>query len=74
MRKVGYLIIIFLPMLGLLACQQVQKPELKGEGPLAVIVARGTATPEYHAPRAGHQPWRFQQAGMRPLPQSRNEL
>ncbi len=32
------------------ACQQVQKPELKGEGPLAVTVARGTAVPEYHAP------------------------
>jgi len=28
----------------------VQKPEVKGEGPLAVTVARGTATPEYHAP------------------------
>jgi hypothetical protein len=37
-------------LLALLACQQVQKPELKGEGPLAVTVARGTATPEYHAP------------------------
>ena len=36
--------------IGLGACQQVQKPELKGEGPLAVTVARGTATPEYHAP------------------------
>ena len=35
---------------GLFACQQVQKPELKGEGPLAVTVARGTTTPEYHAP------------------------
>ena len=33
-----------------LGCQNVQKPELKGEGPLAVTVARGTATPEYHAP------------------------
>jgi hypothetical protein len=30
--------------------QQVQKPELRGEGPLAVTVAWGTATPEYHAP------------------------
>ena len=37
-------------LFSLLACQQVQKPELKGEGPLAVTVARGTATPEYHAP------------------------
>ena len=33
-----------------LGCQNVQKPELKGEGPLAVTVARGMATPEYHAP------------------------
>lgn len=31
-------------------CQQVQKPELNGEGPLEVTVARGTPTPEYHSP------------------------
>ena len=40
----------FIFLIGLGACQQMQKPELKGEGPLAVTVARGTATPEYHAP------------------------
>ncbi len=34
----------------LLGCQQVQKPELKGEGPLAVVVPRGSTAPEYHAP------------------------
>ena len=34
----------------LVACQQVQKPELKGEGPLAVVVPRGSTAPEYHAP------------------------
>ena len=51
MVKMKYrLAIIFLILTGLLACQQVQKPELKGEGPLAVTVARGAATPEYHAP------------------------
>jgi len=51
MRLLGYLIpIISVLVLGLLGCQQVQKPELKGEGPLAVIVPRGTAVPEYHAP------------------------
>jgi hypothetical protein len=44
--KICVLIVLF----SLRACQQVQKPELKGEGPLAVTVARGTATPEYHAP------------------------
>ncbi len=33
-----------------LGCQQVQKPELKGEGPLAVVVPRGSTAPEYHAP------------------------
>ncbi len=43
-------IFVLMILLGLFACQQVQKPELKGEGPLAVTVARGTATPEYHAP------------------------
>ncbi len=31
-------------------CQQVQKPELKGEGPLAVAVPRGSTAPEYHTP------------------------
>jgi hypothetical protein len=31
-------------------CQQVQRPELNGEGPLEVTVARGTPTPEYHSP------------------------
>jgi hypothetical protein len=40
----------FLIPWGISACQQVQKPELKGEGPLAVIVPRGTTIPEYHAP------------------------
>ena len=37
-------------VLGTSGCQQVQKPELKGEGPLAVTVLRGTSVPEYHAP------------------------
>jgi hypothetical protein len=51
MEKIRYLIpVIILILIGLLSCQQVQKPELKGEGPLAVTVARGTAAPEYHAP------------------------
>jgi hypothetical protein len=46
-----YLILaVFLFSTVVLGCQNVQKPELKGEGPLAVTVARGTATPEYHAP------------------------
>lgn len=40
--------LLWIPLL--LGCQQVQKPELKGEGPLAVIVPRGTVAPEYHAP------------------------
>jgi hypothetical protein len=31
-------------------CQQVEKPEVKGEGPLAVMVARGITSPEFHAP------------------------
>jgi len=48
MRITNYLFIIIL--IAGLGCQQVQKPELKGEGPLAVTVARGTAIPEYHAP------------------------
>ena len=38
-------------------CQQVQKPELNGEGPLAIKVVRGTTVPEYHAPA---DRWRIQ--------------
>ena len=43
--------------LGGFGCQQVQKPELNGKGPLAVKVARGTVVPEYHAPA---ERWRVQ--------------
>ena len=50
----GYRLIFLVPCLlflgCLVACQQVQKPELKGEGPLAVVVPRGSTAPEYHAP------------------------
>ncbi len=46
-------------MFGLASCQQVQKPEARGKGPLSVVMDRGTATPEYHAPperwRATHK-------------------
>ena len=34
----------------LLGCQQVQKPEVNGEGPLGVKMARGIISPEFHAP------------------------
>jgi hypothetical protein len=34
----------------IVGCQQVQKPEVKGEGPLAVKMARGINSPEFHAP------------------------
>lgn len=40
----------FVLTLAAAGCQQVEKPELRGEGPLAVTVARGTSVPEYHAP------------------------
>ena len=50
-RILDYLIAIILAgILGLVGCQKVQKPELKGEGPLAVTVERGTSVPESHAP------------------------
>jgi hypothetical protein len=53
MRFLNHLIIILLILtVGITSCQQVQKPELKGEGPLAITVDRGTAVPEYHAPLA----------------------
>jgi len=58
MRLFKFLLGITLPLLiGLWGCQQVQKPELNGEGPLALRVARGTAVPEYHAPA---ESWRVQ--------------
>ena len=53
--RISAKICIAFALVGLLGCQQVQKPELQGEGPLAVTVARGTATPEYHAPVARWQ-------------------
>jgi len=43
-------ILILLIFSGLGACQKVEKPEVKGEGPLAVMVARGITSPEFHAP------------------------
>jgi hypothetical protein len=50
-RFLNYLIAIVLTgALGLVGCQQVQKPELKGEGPLAITVERGTSVPESHGP------------------------
>ncbi len=46
-----FMIAVFLAGISILfGCQQVQKPELKGEGPLAVVVPRGSTAPEYHAP------------------------
>jgi hypothetical protein len=55
MKTVSIFIVIAFLSLGASSCQQVQKPELNGEGPLAVRVARGQAVPEYHAPAEG---WR----------------
>jgi len=43
-------LLCFCLLICLVGCQQVQKPELKGEGPLAVAVPRGSTAPEYHAP------------------------
>jgi len=48
--RISAKICVLLVLFALLACQQVQKPELKGEGPLAVTVPRGTSAPEYHSP------------------------
>jgi len=57
MKTLSILLVIAFLSLGSLGCQQVQKPELNGQGPLAVKVARGTAVPEYHAPA---DRWRIQ--------------
>ena len=48
MRLLSLTISIFI--LCLVGCQKVQKPELKGEGPLAITVDRGESVPESHAP------------------------
>jgi len=51
MRILNYLSVMLLMWaLGIPSCQQVQKPELKGEGPLAITVDRGTSAPESHTP------------------------
>lgn len=38
-------------------CQQVPKPEVRGEGPLQIVVPPETKIPEYHAPAPR---WRVQ--------------
>jgi len=51
MRVLNFLIAMFLILApGIFSCQQVQKPELKGEGPLAITVDRGASVPESHSP------------------------
>lgn len=57
MKTLSLLWVIAFLSFGALGCQQVQKPELNGQGPLAVKVARGAAAPEYHAPA---ERWRVQ--------------
>jgi len=49
-QDLSFLFLCLLLLSCLFGCQQVQKPELKGEGPLAVVVPRGSTAPEYHAP------------------------
>lgn len=39
-----------LMVLGAAGCTKVQKPELKGEGPLALTLPEGVLSPEYHQP------------------------
>ncbi len=54
-----FLILFLTGILFVVGCQNVQKPEIKGQGPLAVVMDRGTAAAEYHAPlerwRATHK-------------------
>jgi hypothetical protein len=47
--SIGYLLSA-IGLFMIVGCQQVQKPEVKGEGPLAVKMARGITSPEFHAP------------------------
>ena len=37
-------------LLSAMGCDKVQKPELKGEGPLALKLPAGVLSPEYHQP------------------------
>ncbi len=52
-------ITFFILLWSLPGCQQVQKPEVRGSGPLSIVMERGTVAPEYHAPlerwRATHK-------------------
>jgi len=52
-KKIRRMIVYLLSAISLLmtaSCQQVQKPEVRGEGPLTVKMARGVTSPEFHAP------------------------
>ena len=49
-KLILYHLLSAISLLVLMGCQQVQKPEVKGEGPLAVTVSRGITSPEFHAP------------------------
>ena len=45
------LVLLSLLSVSLLAgCSKVKKPELKGEGPLALVLPAGVLSPEYHQP------------------------
>jgi hypothetical protein len=46
---VGYLLSA-ISVFMIVGCQQVRKPEVKGEGPLAVNMTRGITSPEFHVP------------------------
>ncbi len=52
-KKISRMIVCLLSAISLFmiaGCQQVQKPEVRGEGPLAVKMDRGITPPEFHAP------------------------
>jgi len=49
-RTMGGWLLVLALALCLSACQDVAKPELKGKGPLAIVIPRGTSTSESHAP------------------------
>ncbi len=46
----AFMFVYLLFFMSLVGCQKVEKPELRGQGPLAVVVPRGSTAPEYHAP------------------------
>lgn len=46
----AFVMLSLLAMVALSGCQKVEKPDLKGGGPLKLAIQKGILSPEYHQP------------------------